>query len=176
MHVADQADAAQDEGAHDDLADVRLAGDEAVEVRALHPHDARILAGAAAHQDGAVVEEVELAGELPRVVRGEDMRLPVLVQVENLYRAVEHEEEVDAALAAGEEDRAGGSALFRAVAATRAAMSGERCGKVCSSRCIGSLGSIAGSSAAGWLTCVSAMVTSFAPAGRPAAQAEIARP
>ena len=40
----------------------------------------RVGAGAPAHQDGAVVEEVELAGELPRVMGREDVRLAVLVR------------------------------------------------------------------------------------------------
>ena len=57
-------------------------------------------------QDLAVVEQVELARELPLAVGGEDVGPPVLVEVEDLDRALEHEEEVDAPLATLEQERA----------------------------------------------------------------------
>ena len=63
----------------------------------------RRLAGARADQDLALVEEVELAGELARAQDDEDLRLVVLVDVEDLDRALEDEEEVDAAVAARED-------------------------------------------------------------------------
>ena len=38
LPVLDQADAAQDEGAHDDLGDVGLGGEQAPELDAVHAH------------------------------------------------------------------------------------------------------------------------------------------
>ena len=65
VDVADQPDPAQDERPHDDLADVRLAGDQAAKVGALDPNDPTVGAGAARNEDLAIVEQVQLAGELP---------------------------------------------------------------------------------------------------------------
>jgi hypothetical protein len=69
--VLDQPGAPQDEGAHDDLADVGLGHDHAVELFARDPQDAGLSLGAARDEDLAVVEEVELASELrsPCVVK-----------------------------------------------------------------------------------------------------------
>ena len=71
---------------------------------------------ARADQHLALVEEVELAGELARAQDEEDLRQVVLVDVEDLDRAFEDDEEVDAAIAAREDRRAGGEALLAAVA------------------------------------------------------------
>ena len=116
LAVPDQADAAQDEGAHHDLADVGLVGDQPAELRPVHAHDPARHRGAAVHQDLAVVEEVELAGELALAMGVEHALGAVVVGLEDLDAAFEHEEEVDAALAAREHRRAGGQRLFLAVA------------------------------------------------------------
>jgi hypothetical protein len=59
----------------------------------------------------AVVEQVELAGELALAVDREDVGLPVRAGVVDLDVALEDEEEVDGVLAALEEDRALGQVL-----------------------------------------------------------------
>ena len=106
--------------------------------------DAARLAGARAHQHLALVEEIELAGELALAQDDEDLRQVVLVDVEDLDRAFEDDEEVDAAVAAREHRRAAPRSAPRCrSAATRATISRLRRGKVCASRAIGSLGSSA---------------------------------
>ena len=62
--VPDEADPPQDEGPHDDLADVRLAGHQATKVGALDPDHPAVDAGSTGDQDLSIVEQVELAGEL----------------------------------------------------------------------------------------------------------------
>ena len=116
VDVADQADAAQDERAHDDLADVGLGRDQAAEVGAAHAQQDAVLAGARADQHLALVEEVELAGELARAQDDEDLRRVVLVDVEDLDRSRDDDEEIDAAVAAREDRRARRDALLAAVA------------------------------------------------------------
>ena len=116
VDMADQADAAQDERAHDDLADVGLGRDEAAKVGALDAQQPARLAGARADEHLALVEEVELAGELARAQDDEDLRQVVLVDVEDLDRSLEDDEEVDVAVAAREDRRALGEALLAAVA------------------------------------------------------------
>ncbi len=71
-----------------------------------YPDNQAIKAGAAAEQDLAVVEQVEFAGELPLGMHGEDVRLAVLVQVEDFDAAIHHEKEVNAALATLEDESA----------------------------------------------------------------------
>ena len=102
--------------------------------RASTLHHAAIAAGAAGHQDLAVVEEVHLAGELARPVHREDVRPIMIVGVENLDRPLEHEKEIDAALAALKHQVAGVEALLRSYPATRATISPLSRGKVCASR------------------------------------------
>jgi hypothetical protein len=100
LAVADQPDTSQDEGAHDDLGDIGFSGDEAAKVRALDADGARIGAGAAADQDLAVVEQVQFAGELARAVGVNDRRLALAAESQDVDEAFEHQEEIDAALAA----------------------------------------------------------------------------
>jgi hypothetical protein len=64
MPVPDEPDPAENEGAHDDFADVRLAGDQTTKIGALDPDYPAVDAGSARHQDLSIVEQVELAGEL----------------------------------------------------------------------------------------------------------------
>jgi hypothetical protein len=116
VDVTDQPDPAQDERAHDDLADVALGRDHAPEVGAPDAQQDARLAGARAHQHLALVEEVELARELALAQDREDFRLVVLVDVEDLDRAFEDDEEVDAAVAAREHRRVRREVLFAAVA------------------------------------------------------------
>ena len=107
MRMPDQADATQDEGAHDDFADVRLGDDEAPEIGPLDPDDAAVLARPCADQDLAIVEQVELTGELVCPLGGEDGGEPVGIGVEDLDRPFDDEEEVDTPFASAEEQRAG---------------------------------------------------------------------
>ena len=115
LRVLDEADAAQDEGAHDDLADVGLGGHQAAEVGPADAHHARRPGGAARDQDLAVVEEVHLAGELALAMHRDDAGRAMHVQVQDLDRSLQHQEEVDAALAAFEQQRAIGDVLGLAV-------------------------------------------------------------
>ncbi|HEY0525043.1 MAG TPA: hypothetical protein VGD08_16735 [Stellaceae bacterium] len=115
MHVPNEADAPQDEGAHDDLADIRLAGDQPAEIGAPHAHDPAVDADAAGNEDLAIVEQVEFARELAVGVHREDVFRAVLVVVEDLDRALDHEEEIDASLAPLEDRRAFRQALLGAV-------------------------------------------------------------
>ena len=105
LPVDDQPDAAQDERAHQDLGDVRLGGQHAAEVGTRHADDAAGDCGPSRHQDHAIVEQVDLAGELPVGVDGEHLRRAVHVMVEDLDRTLQHEEEIDRALATFEHDR-----------------------------------------------------------------------
>jgi hypothetical protein len=110
LRIAHQPHTAQDEGAHDDLADVRLGLDQPGEATARHTDDAAVLAGDAADQDLAIVEQVELAGELARAMDVDDALLAACARVRDLDRAFDDDEEVDAPLAAGEQMRALGNA------------------------------------------------------------------
>lgn len=104
--MLDQADAAQDDGAQDDLGDVGLGGQQAAELRpphACHPADAP---HARRDQALAVAEEVELAGELVDAVHVHGQRPAGRVLVD-LDTALEDDEEIDAALAALEQHPAG---------------------------------------------------------------------
>ena len=74
-----------------------------LEVGALDPDDACRRSGAAADQHLPVVEEIELARELALAHLGEDLRLALLVEVEDLDDAFEDEKEIDAAVAARED-------------------------------------------------------------------------
>jgi len=115
LHVPDEAEPAQDERAHDDLTDVRLARHQPPEVGALHPHHPAVGPGTAAHQYLPVVEEIQLAGELPLAMHGEDVRLAVGPEIEDLDGSLEQEEEVDAPVAALEEQRTLGQPLLGAI-------------------------------------------------------------
>ncbi|MCB1885249.1 MAG: hypothetical protein KDG89_14835 [Geminicoccaceae bacterium] len=104
--VDDEGGPPQDEGAHDDLADVLL--------RARHPaglvpgqaNDAAFLAGPSSDQDLALVEQVRLARELVLGGGRDDGGLAAVVQVVDLDVAVQDREELDAALPALERHRA----------------------------------------------------------------------
>ena len=115
VDVADQPDPAQDERPHDDLADIRLARDQAAKVSALDAHDPTVGAGAGRNEDLAIVELVQLAGELPGGVNREHIGMAGVIEVEDLDRAVEHQEEVDAALAAREQQGILGQPFLDAV-------------------------------------------------------------
>ena len=106
MRVPNEPDPPEDEGPHDDLADVRLAGHQTTKVGALDPDYPAVHAGATRHQYLSIVEQVEFAGELALGMDREDVRLASGVEVEDLDVALEHEEEVDRALAALEDERA----------------------------------------------------------------------
>ena len=116
VDVADQVDAAEDERTHDDLADVGLDRDEAAEVGAPDAQQHRLLAGARADEHLALVEEVELAAELARAQDEKDLRPVVVVEVEDLDRSFDDDEEVDVAVAARVDRRARREALLAAVA------------------------------------------------------------
>ena len=113
--VPDEADAAQDERPHDDLADVRLAGHQATKVGALDPDHPAVDTGATGDEDLSIVEQVELAGELPFAVHVKDVGLAILIEVEDLDIALEHEEEVPASLTALEDERPLREPFLRAV-------------------------------------------------------------
>ena len=101
-----------------DLADVGLGRDHAAEVGALEPRTTRVcLRRPARNQDLAVVEQVHLAGELPRAVDGDHVLAAMRSSLEDLDRALEHQEEVDAALAALEQRGPIRHALLRPVTA-----------------------------------------------------------
>src|SRR5204862_227780 len=102
VHVADQADAAQDERAHDDLADVGLARDEAAEVRALDAQQPARLAGAGADENLPIVEEVELARELALAQDDEDLALVATAAHDGVL--VAQDDQLDAGLG---QDRTG---------------------------------------------------------------------
>ena len=102
---ADQRDATQDERAHDNLADVRLGADHLAKIGTLDPDHTTIGAGPGGHQNLLIVEQVELAGELPLTCTREDLRLTLFILIENFDVAVEHQEEVDTALAALKQKR-----------------------------------------------------------------------
>ena len=115
MRVPNEPDPPEDEGPHDDLADVRLAGHQATKIGALDPDYPAVDTGATRHQYLSTVEQVEFAGELALGMDREDVRLASGVEVEDLDVALEHEEEVDRALAALEHQRALGQPLLGAV-------------------------------------------------------------
>ncbi len=100
--------------AHDDLADVRFRRHQPAELRSRDAHQAAVGGGASVHQDLAIVEEIELAGELAIALHREDPGAAAFVQLEDLDASLEDQEEVDAALAALEEQRPGGDALLDA--------------------------------------------------------------
>ena len=91
--------------------------------------------GPAADQDLAVVEQVELAGELALAEHGEHVRRAVLIALVDLDLAFEHEKEVDAALPALEQQRPRRNPLLDAVGPAAAPPSPALSrGKVCASR------------------------------------------
>ena len=100
LRVADQPDPAQDKGTHDDLADISLTRRQMTEIETLDPHNMGGALGPAENQELAVVEQIHSAGELARAMDGEDVGSAFLIGVEDFDRAFEHENEVDAALAA----------------------------------------------------------------------------
>ena len=104
MLVPDKPDPG-DEGAHDDFADVRLAGDQTTKIGALDPDYPAVDTGATRDQDLSIVEQVEFAGELALGMDREDVRLASGVEVEDLDVTLQHEEEVYASLTAREDKR-----------------------------------------------------------------------
>ena len=113
--MADDADAPQDEGAHDDLADIGLVRDQAAKIGAFDPNDPALLAGSARHEDLTIIEEIHLTRKLPGAVHREDARCALKVGLEDFDGAVKDEEEVDAALPTLEEQGTGRHALLPAV-------------------------------------------------------------
>ena len=113
LSVRDEPGAAQDERAHDDLGDVGLGGQHAAELRLVEPCNPAVDSHASADEDRAVVEQVQLAGELVLGVDGHHVRSvgPGLV---DLNEPAEHEEEVDTAVVDLEERRPGRQFLDRA--------------------------------------------------------------
>ena len=104
LDVPDETDAAQDEGTHDDFADVGLADHQPAKVGALDPYHPAVRGRAARNQVLAIVEQIQLAGELTFALHHEDVGLAMLIEIENFDAALEHEEEIHAALAAREQD------------------------------------------------------------------------
>jgi hypothetical protein len=96
--VADQAHPAQNEGAHDDFADIAFGGHKAAEVGPFHAYDPRTSSSASADQSLAVIEEIEFAGELPLAVDRDDLRLAPVAVLENFDGSLENEEKIYAAL------------------------------------------------------------------------------
>src|SRR5690606_18981554 len=99
LAVLDETDAAEDERAEDELRDVRLGCEELAELGAPNPDDLPEPRHPAADEVLAAVEEIELAGELPLGERRDDRR-PARGRLVDLDRALDEEEEVDAAVAA----------------------------------------------------------------------------
>ncbi len=110
--MADDADASQNEGAHDDLADIGFAAHHAAERDRIEPGQTGRHGGFAADQDASRVEQVEFAAELTIPMGGENPLLPVRIVVEDLDRPVQDEIEVGAALPALEQHRAGRDLLL----------------------------------------------------------------
>ncbi len=98
-----QRDAAQDEGAHDDLADIGFGNDQPPEIGARHADHLGRPRCASADQDLAVVEQVELAGELARAMAVDDTFLAMIAMIDDLDLAGADEEEIDRAFAAMED-------------------------------------------------------------------------
>ncbi len=115
LAVRDQAGATQDEGPHDDLADVRLAGDQSSEVGAFDAGYAGGLGGAAGDQNLSVIEQVHLAGELTGALGSDDVLVAFGVVFKHLHRPVQHQEEVGSAFATLEQHIAGLETNFRSV-------------------------------------------------------------
>jgi hypothetical protein len=82
----------------------------------ISPDDAAVLTGDAADQDLAIVEQVELAGELAIAVNMDHALGPASAGVRDLDRAMDDHEEVDRPLAAREKMRAGRELLDQAEA------------------------------------------------------------
>ncbi len=99
-----EPDPPQDEGPHQNLANVGLARDQVPEIGTLDADHAAVGPGTARDKDLTVVEQVHLSGELARLVDRQDGRLSMIFRVENFDRTIEHQEEVPAALAALEDD------------------------------------------------------------------------
>jgi hypothetical protein len=112
--LLDQPDAAQDEGAHDHLADFRRADHERAQMGGIEREGgATLRAGAARGQGGAAGELAELAGDVAGAVGG-DRDLPVEpVAADHLDGAREHEPGRRLALADLEHDHAGGEGARR---------------------------------------------------------------
>jgi hypothetical protein len=170
LGVLHQPYPAQDEGSHDDLANVRLGLDHAWEHGSRHPDDPAFRTCVPAHQDFAIVEQVELAGELALAVEVDRLLASFGAAVGDLDRAFQHDEEVDAALAAREQGRALGNLLGAAELGDPIDLSRVNRGKVCASRLYGSVGSNWSSSAIVHLLGAEAarLFDSASPARRPA--------
>lgn len=138
---ADQTHAPQDEGTHDDLADVRFRGHHAAKIIRVHAQYVAVHGHTRGRHHGAAVEHVHLAAELPRRVHREDIGLTVLVDIEDLDDAVQHKEEVDAALAALEQHRASRYVFLLPVGGDAPDHGGVKARNICSLRFIGSVGS-----------------------------------
>ncbi len=103
--VADEADAAKDEGAHDHFADVALGDRHAAEIGVFDADHPALPARPRADEGFARVEEVDLAGELAREMDVDDAWLAGVIPIEDFDRAIDDDEEIDAALAAFEQHR-----------------------------------------------------------------------
>ena len=114
--VDEEGGATKDEGAHDDLGDIRLGAHQAREVGARYPADARAIGDAAINQDLTVVEQIEFAGEHARTVGGNDI-FACFRQIDDLDRTRQADEKIHAALAALEQICTGPGPFLRAVAA-----------------------------------------------------------
>jgi hypothetical protein len=112
LPALDQAHATQNEGAHDDLADVRLARNQLAETGRVHAHETGFHARASVDHDLAFAEEVDLTGELVGAMNHDGPRRAVLGGIVDLDRALDHEEIVDTAFATPEQHGAGGHDLF----------------------------------------------------------------
>ena len=94
--------APQDEGAHEDLAELRVALHERAQVLPIDGDDRAVGGGARAHQAAAGREHVDLAGELAGMVH-DDRLLAIADRAHDVDRAREHHEEARVLLADVEE-------------------------------------------------------------------------
>ena len=113
--MPDEAHAAQDEGPHHDLGEVRLGRQHPPELQSRDPDQPGVGLSLAADEGFAPVQEVGLAGELPRPVDREDVPLAIRLFVERLHRVTEQQAEIGGAIAAPVEERAGRHRFLRAV-------------------------------------------------------------
>ena len=110
VHVADQADAPQDKGAHDDLTDVRFARHHSAKVGALDPHDPALRSRPSGHQDLTIVEQVEFACELALAEHRECVGRATRINIVDFDSTFEHQEKVDGPLASLEDGGSLGNA------------------------------------------------------------------
>ena len=115
--VLDHADAAQDERAQDDLADIGFGADHPAESGARYADRSARFRRARPDQHLALVEQVELAGELVRAVRGDDDLVAMRVGLHHRHRAVGQQEEVDPAIALAKQRVARRESLLAAIVA-----------------------------------------------------------